>query len=249
MLGRFRINWLERFRFNRLERTERLNNLRNLIKLNKRKLSNLTLIPLFAIMIAAGAWITVPAAIPFTMQTFCIFLTLYILGGANGTKAILLYLLLGAIGLPVFSGFKAGLSVLAGPTGGYLIGFIFIGLSYRLGEKIFLRSVSGNGAGRLSGTGSCDDDTGRGSSDASGNGASRMSERRGKFLFLILGLCICYAFGTGWFVYISNSSSSSVSVLQALSLCVLPYIIPDLIKLLLASKLSAKLAPKLNNFL
>ena len=182
-------------------------------------------------MIAAGAWITVPAAIPFTMQTFCIFLTLYILGGANGTKAILLYLLLGAVGLPVFSGFKAGLSVLAGPTGGYLIGFIFIGLSYRLGER-FLKSGSG-----------------RGSSDASGNGASRMSERRGKFLFLILGLCICYAFGTGWFVYISNSSSSSVSVLQALSLCVLPYIIPDLIKLLLASKLSAKLAPKLNNFL
>ena len=162
-------------------------------------------------MIAAGAWITVPAAIPFTMQTFCIFLTLYILGGANGTKAILLYLLLGAIGLPVFSGFKAGLSVLAGPTGGYLIGFIFIGLSYRLGEKFF--------------------------------------SSNGKFLFLILGLCICYAFGTGWFVYISNSSSSSVTILQALSLCVLPYIIPDLIKLLLASKLSAKLAPKLNNFL
>lgn len=143
------------------------------------------------------------------MQTFCIFLTLYILGGANGTKAILLYLLLGAIGLPVFSGFKAGLSILAGPTGGYLIGFIFIGLSYLLGEKIF--------------------------------------SSRGKFLFLILGLCICYAFGTGWFVYISNSGSSSVSILQALSLCVLPYIIPDLIKLLLASKLSAKLAPKLNN--
>ena len=238
-------------------------------------------------MIAAGAWITVPAAIPFTMQTFCIFLTLYILGGANGTKAILLYLLLGAVGLPVFSGFKAGLSVLAGPTGGYLIGFIFIGLSYRLGERIFSRSDSGsglangasrlsgsgsglanvasrlsgtgsgsgdgadfnagygsgNGASRLSGTGSGDNTSGSGA----GNGTSRLSERRGKFLFLILGLCICYAFGTGWFVYISNSSSSSVSILQALSLCVLPYIIPDLIKLLLASKLSAKLAPKLNN--
>lgn len=217
-------------------------------------------------MIAAGAWITVPAAIPFTMQTFCIFLTLYILGGANGTKAILLYLLLGAVGLPVFSGFKAGLSVLAGPTGGYLIGFIFIGLSYRLGEKFFSRSDSGsglvNGASRLSGTGSglangASRVSGTGSSSAdgadfnagygSGNVASRLSERRGKFLFLILGLCICYAFGTGWFVYISNSGSSSVSILQALSLCVLPYIIPDLIKLLLASKLSAKLAPKLNN--
>ena len=189
-------------------------------------------------MIAAGAWITVPAAIPFTMQTFCIFLTLYILGGANGTKAILLYLLLGAVGLPVFSGFKAGLSVLAGPTGGYLIGFIFIGLSYQLGERFFSSHGSGNGMR----SGSSD-----ASSNGSGSGVSRLSERRGKFLFLILGLCICYAFGTGWFVYISNSSSSSVSVLQALSLCVLPYIIPDLIKLLLASKLSAKLAPKLGN--
>ena len=195
------------------------------------------------------------------MQTFCIFLTLYILGGANGTKAILLYLLLGAVGLPVFSGFKAGLSVLAGPTGGYLIGFIFIGLSYRLDERFFSRSDSGsglaNGASRLSGTGSGSGNgasrlTGTGSGDntsgyGSGNVASRLGERRGKFLFLILGLCICYAFGTGWFVYISNSGSSSVSILQALSLCVLPYIIPDLIKLLLASKLSAKLAPKLNN--
>ncbi len=195
--------------------------------LNNSKLSNLTLIPLFAITIAAGAWITIPAAIPFTMQTFCIFLSLYILGGRNGTRAILLYLLLGAIGLPVFSGFNAGLSVLAGPTGGYLVGFIFIGLSYRIGEGFEERSKA----------------------NRENSEKCEKLERASKFLFSLLGLVICYAFGTGWFVYISNSSASAVTVLQALSLCVLPYIIPDLLKLLLASKLSDKLVPRLSNLI
>ncbi len=207
--------------------------------LNNSKLSNLTLIPLFAITIAAGAWITIPAAIPFTMQTFCIFLSLYILGGRNGTRAILLYLLLGAIGLPVFSGFNAGLSVLAGPTGGYLVGFIFIGLSYRIGEGFEERSKANRENSER-----CVN-----SEDCPNSEKCEKLERASKFLFSLLGLVICYAFGTGWFVYISNSSASAVTVLQALSLCVLPYIIPDLLKLLLASKLSDKLVPRLSNLI
>ena len=53
-----------------------------------------------------------------------VFLAVGLLGGKRGTISILLYLLIGAVGVPVFSGFKGGIGALAGPTGGYLIGFV-----------------------------------------------------------------------------------------------------------------------------
>ena len=95
------------------------------------KTRDLTLIALFAALIAICAWITVPMPdIPFTMQVFGIFMALLLLGGRRGTWSILLYLLLGAVGLPVFSGFRGGMGALLSVTGGYLIGFAFSGLVY-----------------------------------------------------------------------------------------------------------------------
>ena len=76
----------------------------------------------FAALMAACAWISIPAAVPFTMQTFGVFLALGLLGGRRGTIAVLVYLLLGAMGLPVFAGFMGGFGVLLGTTGGYLAG-------------------------------------------------------------------------------------------------------------------------------
>ena len=57
-------------------------------------------------------------------DNFVIFLSLYLLGWKKGALSLLVYLLLGLAGLPVFSGFAGGISKLAGPTGGYIIGFI-----------------------------------------------------------------------------------------------------------------------------
>lgn len=95
------------------------------------KTRDLTLIALFAALIAICAWLTVPMPdVPFTMQTFGVFLALLLLGGQRGTLAILLYILLGAVGLPVFSGFRGGIGSLLGTTGGYIIGFLFSGLIY-----------------------------------------------------------------------------------------------------------------------
>lgn len=92
---------------------------------------NMVLCSLFAAMIAVCAWISVPVAdIAFTLQTFAIFLTLGLLGGKRGCAAILIYLLLGAAGMPVFSGFRGGVGALAGVTGGYLWGFLLSGLVY-----------------------------------------------------------------------------------------------------------------------
>lgn len=90
-----------------------------------------------AALIAICAWITIPAAVPFTLQIFGVFCVLGLLGGKRGTVAILVYLLLGAIGLPVFSGFNGGIGALLGTTGGYLISYILMGLIYWLAEKLF----------------------------------------------------------------------------------------------------------------
>ena len=84
-------------------------------------------IAVFTALIAVGAWIAIPTPvrIDFTLQTLGVFLAIGILGGRRGTLAITAYLLLGAVGAPVFSGFAGGLSALVSPSGGYLIGFFF----------------------------------------------------------------------------------------------------------------------------
>lgn len=85
-------------------------------------------IALFAAIIAVCSQIQIPLTVPFTMQTFAVFSALAILGGKNGTISILIYIALGAIGVPVFAGFSGGLAVILGSTGGYIIGFIFTAL-------------------------------------------------------------------------------------------------------------------------
>ena len=98
---------------------------------------DLTYMAVCAALIAVCSWISIPAAVPFTLQTFAVFCVLGLLGGKRGTVSILVYILLGAIGLPVFSGFNGGIGALLGTTGGYIIGFIFVGLIYWGAEKLF----------------------------------------------------------------------------------------------------------------
>ena len=64
--------------------------------------------------------------VPISLTNFAIYLSLYLLDWKKGTLSYLIYLLLGLVGLPVFSGFSGGVGKLLGPTGGYLIGFIFL---------------------------------------------------------------------------------------------------------------------------
>ncbi len=84
----------------------------------------LVYISVFAALMTVCAWISVPGAVPFTMQTFAVFAAAGILGSRRGAAAVLVYILLGAVGIPVFSGFRGGIGVLCGTTGGYIIGFI-----------------------------------------------------------------------------------------------------------------------------
>lgn len=87
-------------------------------------------IAMFAVIIAVCSWISVPLTVPITLQTFGVFAALGVLGGKKGTIAVIVYVLLGAVGLPVFAGFKLGIGTLLGTTGGYIIGFVLSGIVY-----------------------------------------------------------------------------------------------------------------------
>lgn len=178
--------------------------------LTESKTSNNIKTALMAVLIAACAWISIPTEIPFTMQTFGVFLTLRLMKGKYGTLSVLIYILLGAIGAPVFAGFSSGIGILLGPTGGYIIGFLFSGIAYMIFERFIHSSIIEN-------------------------------------IVLLFGLMICYAFGTIWFVYVMSSRGSSYSFGQALMLCVVPYLIPDLCKLALSQLVANRVSRAFNN--
>ncbi|HLQ74204.1 MAG TPA: biotin transporter BioY [Bacillota bacterium] len=89
------------------------------------KLQLMITIALFATIIGVFSQITIPLPlIPITGQTLAIGLAATIMGSRNGTAAVILYIIIGSIGIPVFAQFSAGLGVVVGPTGGFLVGFI-----------------------------------------------------------------------------------------------------------------------------
>jgi len=91
--------------------------------------TDLALVAAFAALIAACALLPAihvgAGIVPITLQTFAVLLSGAVLGAKRGFLAVLVYLAIGAAGLPVFSGGAAGLGVFAGPSMGYLIGFPF----------------------------------------------------------------------------------------------------------------------------
>ena len=111
------------------------------------KTRDIVYIAICAVLIAVCSWISIPAAVPFTLQTFGVFVTVGLLGGKRGSLAVLIYLLLGAVGIPVFAGFSGGIGALIGSTGGYLIGFLFSalimwGMEKLLGKKTWVLACS-----------------------------------------------------------------------------------------------------------
>ncbi len=90
------------------------------------KTRTVTEVALSVAILSVSGMITLPFfAIPFTLQSFAVLTVLGLLGAKKGGTALFLYLLLGGLGLPVFSGFTGGFGILFGPTGGFLFGFLF----------------------------------------------------------------------------------------------------------------------------
>ncbi len=99
--------------------------------------SDMVYIAVFAALIAVCAWISIPTTIPFTLQTFGVFTAVGVLGGRRGTLAVLIYILLGTAGLPVFAGFTGGPGILFGTSGGYILGFLVGALAMWALERVF----------------------------------------------------------------------------------------------------------------
>lgn len=159
----------------------------------------LVLVALFAAVMAISAWVAVPAAIPFTMQVFAVFLTVCTLGTKCGLAAVFVYILVGCMGLPVFSGFTGGIGVLFSPVGGFIIGFLPAALVCGLLSK----------------------------------NAKRFWHSA---LSMAAGLLVCYIIGGAYFAVISGADAKSVIIS-----CIIPYIIPDTVKILLAAALSQRI--------
>ena len=83
-------------------------------KTQHQKIVAMVQIALFAAIIAVCSWIQIPMTVPFTMQTFAVFCALATLGGKGGTISILIYIVLGAVGVPIFAGFTGGIGILCG---------------------------------------------------------------------------------------------------------------------------------------
>lgn len=157
----------------------------------KDNISDVVIIGFFVAIIAVCSQIIIPfGQIPFTLQTLGVFLSASLLGARRATYSVFVYILLGAVGLPVFSAFSGGLGFLLGPTGGYIIGFLFTAfivgfITEKLGKTAWLLALS-----------------------------------------MAIGLLLCYAFGTAWFCIVMKKD-----ILYGLLCCVVPYIIPDIVKI------------------
>lgn len=163
---------------------------------------NLARCALFVAAMTVCAWLAFPVPpVPFTLQSFALFLTLLLMGGKYGSLVCTVYLLLGVAGAPVFSGFRGGVGAILGPTGGFLIGFLVCSLFYWL--------------------------------------VTYLLTDRAKLPALILGWLLCYATGTAWLL--CCYPAGSLSLWAALSQYVVPFVLPDGVKLALALLLRKKL--------
>ena len=159
------------------------------------KVKKITLIGLLAACLCILAPVSFPiGVIPISLATFAIYIIASLLLWHNTILVILVYIVIGAVGLPVFSGFRGGFSILLGYTGGYIFGYILMGLAISLllknnKNKLWMYPIA-----------------------------------------MIVGTIFCYLFGSIWYMVESNNNLAST-----LAVAVVPFILPDLIKIVVAS--------------
>ncbi len=132
--------------------------------------------------------------VPISFTNFALYLIVYLLNTKLALLSFCIYLLIGILGLPVFSGYSGGLGKLAGPTGGYLVGFLFLVLIAGFFVHTYHTKTSLSIVG------------------------------------MALGTFVAYLFGAIWFAL-----EAKCTLWYAFTVCVLPFILGDIIKILLAS--------------
>ena len=170
-----------------------MNNTKTATK-SKSNIYFLTTCAIMAAVICIVGPMSIPiGAVPVSLATFIIYLSVYLLGAKGATVSVVVYLLLGIAGLPVFSGGQGGVAKLVGPTGGYLVGYIFLAFI----SGLFLKWSKNNVVITAIG--------------------------------MVIATAILYAFGTVWFVMQAHTTYA-----YAISVCVIPFVIFDLIKIVVA---------------
>ena len=167
------------------------------------QLRSMVFVALMAAFLCIFSPISIPLyPVPITLQTFAVFVASALLGWKKGVIAVFIYLLVGLIGLPVFSGWTGGFSSFATPSSGYIIGFLFTAL-------------------------------------LTGFLIDRFSRRIWIYpLAMIAGLLVCYLFGTVWFlVYMNVWMATPYTLWQALLVCVIPFLVGDVLKIITAAVL------------
>ncbi len=165
----------------------------------------LTLTALFAAVLAAASWISVPlpfTPIPINLGTLAVTLSGALLGRKYGPLSVLIYILLGAVGIPVFAGFSGGLSHIVGPTGGYIAGYLTS--SFITG---FIMDTCYN-EDKLDG----------------------WKKYALIALAALLGTASCYIIGTLWFMHLTGNSLAA-----SLTMCVIPFLPGDAFKIAAAA--------------
>ena len=173
--------------------------------MKKNRLKDLTFIAIFCALLSLSAMIYIPAQVPITLQTLVLFLAMFILGGKRTIVLTLLYIALGAVGAPVFSGFTGGIFRLFDASGGFIFGFAVASLVYWLSTAL---------------------------------GGNRTVVRIIGAFFALLSI---YATGTLWYAFVYLDGLPSFTA--ALAVTVLPFVIPDIVKLYIAY-LIAKRIPR-----
>ena len=177
---------------------------------------NMTFIAVMAALVCvAGPWsIPMPGLVPITLASFAVYLAGGILGWKKGTVAVLIYVILGAVGVPVFSGGAGGFAKLFGVTGGYIFGYIPCALLSGLFADLFYKK----------------------NSNIKNKFLNWLSRAWSVPVGMILGTVALYALGTVWFIV-----ARGVTLEVAMAGCVLPFLPGDVLKILLAALLTGRL--------
>ena len=177
----------------------------------------MTRVALMAAVVAVAAQISVPlpfSPVPFTMGVMAVILSGFVLGPRYGALALVVYLLIGAVGVPVFANFTGGLGRLVGPTGGYLISYPIAAAIAGLAAGVFTSRGRGS----------------RGRAVASGTA------------FGLLGLLVIYALGAAWLSV--QAGLSAGEAIAAGVLPFVPFdIIKVVLAALLAAAVAPQLSP------
>ena len=163
--------------------------------------------------------------VPVTLGIFVVYLAVALLGAKQGTLSVIIYLLLGLAGLPVFSGFSGGIAVLAGPTGGYAIGYIpcalLTGWLMKQGTKLGGKQRK---PGKPENLQQADKEI--------ANPKRLWKQMLWNVAAMSVGMAACYLSGTVWFWIVMDGT---YTITQILLVCVIPYLVFDMAKIGLAA--------------